>query len=640
MSTATILLVDDDEVLSQVLRRVLTREGYEVIEAGSIAQALEAARAHPPVVGLLDLSLPDGDGIELAKKLRAEGVACPFILVTAYPLRLRDQPELSGAFTRILTKPLNLQELRQAIEAALAGPVTTADSGPIAPRLAGDSRSESPTMPAPPPPAAPPRRFQPRGLVLGGVIVAGLVVFVLLVVFPALGLPGLADWFGKTTAPTAAASEGPAAAPIDGDPDGLRMAPDVVKGLGIQTTTVDRPTTMETLTLSGTLNFDPEYLTHVHPLFSGEVVEVGPYEPEEPVSLGAEKRPLRFGDRVKEGQLLAVLWSKDLGEKKNDLVEGLAKLWTDQESLTKLEDLYRDLATSEANVRLQRSVVAADLSAVDRARNALRIWRISEPEIADVEAQARTIYEGRVKAVKAGDKAPPPSAEWQRWARLEVRARMPGTVVEMNVPRTGELVDPSQDIFKIADMTHLVVWAYAYEQDLPVLRSLPRPIPWVVKVTADPADPNSRDRVLNSPGAYEVGPIIDPNQHTALVIGKVDNADRALRAGQFVTVSIPAPTPSDMVEVPASAIDESGSVEGSIVFVQPDPNTPQYTMKRVDVARRLQGRVFVRSAPRGDEGDGKEKFDYLHAGDRVVTEGVLILKSTLEDLQDRQKAEK
>ena len=228
-------------------------------------------------------------------------------------------------------------------------------------------------MPAPPPPAAPPRRFELRGLVLGGVIVAGLVVFVLLVVFPVLGLPGLADWFGKTTAPTAAASEGPAAAPIDGDPDGLRMAPDVVKGLGIQTTTVDRPTTMETLTLSGTLNFDPEYLTHVHPLFSGEVVEVGPYEPEEPVSLGAEKRPLRFGDRVKEGQLLAVLWSKGLGEKKNDLVEGLAKLWTDQESLTKLGGLYRDLATSEANVRLQRSVVAADLSAVDRARNALRI---------------------------------------------------------------------------------------------------------------------------------------------------------------------------------------------------------------------------------------------------------------------------
>ena len=71
--------------------------------------------------------------------------------------------------------------------------------------------------------------------------------------------------------------------------------------------------------------------------------------------------------------MLAVLWSKDLGEKKNDLIEALAKLWTDQETLASLEELYKDLATSEANVRLQRSAVAADLSAVDRARNALRI---------------------------------------------------------------------------------------------------------------------------------------------------------------------------------------------------------------------------------------------------------------------------
>ena len=97
MSAATILLVDDDDVLSKVLRRVLSREGYTVVEAGSVAQALEAARDLKPQLGLLDLSLPDGDGVELARKLRAQGVNCPFILITAYPLQLRDQPELGGA---------------------------------------------------------------------------------------------------------------------------------------------------------------------------------------------------------------------------------------------------------------------------------------------------------------------------------------------------------------------------------------------------------------------------------------------------------------------------------------------------------------------------------------------------------------
>ena len=69
MSAATILLVDDDEVLSQVLRRVLTREGYTVVQAGNVAEALRAARSNNPQLALLDLCLPDGDGMELARQL-------------------------------------------------------------------------------------------------------------------------------------------------------------------------------------------------------------------------------------------------------------------------------------------------------------------------------------------------------------------------------------------------------------------------------------------------------------------------------------------------------------------------------------------------------------------------------------------
>src|SRR5258708_7352994 len=119
MSAATILLVDDDETLSRVLRRVLTQQGHTVVEAGNVARALEVARETPPQLGLLDLRLPDGDGVELANKLQENGARFPLILMTAYPLRLRDQPELAHQFFRVLTKPLNLQELRQAIDAAL-----------------------------------------------------------------------------------------------------------------------------------------------------------------------------------------------------------------------------------------------------------------------------------------------------------------------------------------------------------------------------------------------------------------------------------------------------------------------------------------------------------------------------------------
>ena len=139
MSEATILLVDDDTVLSQVLQRVLSRQGYRVVEAGTVADALRLAREHQPRLALLDLCLPDGDGVDLARQLEKSVGPLPIILMTAFPLRLRDQPELAEGFVNILTKPLNLEELRQTIEAALAG----APSGTL-------------TTPANPAPAATP----------------------------------------------------------------------------------------------------------------------------------------------------------------------------------------------------------------------------------------------------------------------------------------------------------------------------------------------------------------------------------------------------------------------------------------------------------------------------------------------------
>src|SRR5690349_19788865 len=120
MNPVTILLVDDDEVLSRVLKRVLAREGYAVLETGNVTQALQLAHEHRPQLGLFDLALPDGDGVALARRLEDHGLNFPRLLITAYPLRLREHPELSERFFRVLTKPLNLDELRQAIQAALA----------------------------------------------------------------------------------------------------------------------------------------------------------------------------------------------------------------------------------------------------------------------------------------------------------------------------------------------------------------------------------------------------------------------------------------------------------------------------------------------------------------------------------------
>jgi DNA-binding response OmpR family regulator len=115
-----ILIVDDDEVLGRVLGRILTRQGHKVARAGSASQATAMAKEGQFGLALIDLCLPDGDGIKLARQLRAEQPDLVLIMITAYPLSIREHPELANDFARVLIKPLDLAELRRAVEASLA----------------------------------------------------------------------------------------------------------------------------------------------------------------------------------------------------------------------------------------------------------------------------------------------------------------------------------------------------------------------------------------------------------------------------------------------------------------------------------------------------------------------------------------
>jgi CheY-like chemotaxis protein len=116
----SILVVDDDEVLGRILSRVLQQQGHAVRRAENAAEALALARDYIPHLVLIDLCLPVTDGVELARQLRKEHPGIHLILMTAYPLRLRDQPSLAASFNQVLTKPLGLAELRQAVDSTLA----------------------------------------------------------------------------------------------------------------------------------------------------------------------------------------------------------------------------------------------------------------------------------------------------------------------------------------------------------------------------------------------------------------------------------------------------------------------------------------------------------------------------------------
>ena len=124
-----------------------------------------------------------------------------------------------------------------------------------------------------------------------------------------------------------------------------------------------------------------------------------------------------------------------------------------------------------------------------------------------------------------------------------MRSVLDGEIVEKNV-NVGDVVpDNTFDLFKIADLCRLAVVAHAYEEHLPALRLLPKPGPWAVRLTSQPDAPPR-------PGTLEsIGAIIDPNQHTAVVHGHVENAHGDLTAGMSVTCQVELTPPADEVAV-------------------------------------------------------------------------------------------
>ena len=249
-------------------------------------------------------------------------------------------------------------------------------------------------------------------------------------------------------------------------PQTLRLPAAVVTSLEVKTTKASAAPPPAPLRLEGSLFLDPNRLTHVHTRFAGEVVEIGTVQgvSDDPKDSGAlVERQIRFNDEVHDGQLLAVVWSKDLGEKKSELVDCISRLILDQETQKRLQALYEKGAIPERSVREAERNTESDLIAVARAERTLSACRIGPAEIAELRAEAVRIHQQKGQMDKD---------QKNQWARVEVRASIDGVVVEKNVV-VGAVVDTQLDLFKIADLTRLDVLAHAYEEDLPMLEDLP-----------------------------------------------------------------------------------------------------------------------------------------------------------------------
>lgn len=121
--TVHVLVVEDNALVSSAMRLLLEHAGYTVSEASTVSGAIGAVESapHPPDVALLDLTLPDGDGLTILSGLRDLGLE-PRITVAVTG---RDDPQvrercLAAGCRDVLLKPVPARELPQLVEAWLA----------------------------------------------------------------------------------------------------------------------------------------------------------------------------------------------------------------------------------------------------------------------------------------------------------------------------------------------------------------------------------------------------------------------------------------------------------------------------------------------------------------------------------------
>jgi cobalt-zinc-cadmium efflux system membrane fusion protein len=401
---------------------------------------------------------------------------------------------------------------------------------------------------------------------------------------------------------------------ISGEPNRVQLVPAAGETSRVKTVEVTPAPPPQPLRLSGSILLDTNSMVRIHSRFPGELTSVGVTSPGDRAGENGDTKPrqLEYGDTVVKDQILAVVWSKDIGEKKSEYVDAISKMDIDEALVKEYEGVDEGVVPERVIIEA-RGNYAADRVAVAKAERTLRSWRLTEDEIEEIREEAKRVQKRELHDALAD----------RTWAVTEVRSPINGIIMEKNF-NVGDLVDPAQDLFKIADLDRVQVMANAYEEDLPLLKNLDAEHrKWKVDVKADPHD-------VPISGTFDIiGTIIDPTQHAGAILGWLDNRDGRLSIGEFVTATVELPADPTLVAIPSSALFEDD--QSTYVFVETDAGQHEFACRQVAVVHRGRERSYIRAKPLETElAHGAEP---LRLGEHVIASDVAKVAAEMKVLK-------
>ena len=117
MAGELILIVEDNEKNLKLVRDLLQFKGYRTLEADNATEGIALATEHQPQLILMDIQLPDMDGVAALGRLKAEPTTAPIpvVALTAFAMKDDDARFLSAGFDGYLVKPINIRELPEQV---------------------------------------------------------------------------------------------------------------------------------------------------------------------------------------------------------------------------------------------------------------------------------------------------------------------------------------------------------------------------------------------------------------------------------------------------------------------------------------------------------------------------------------------